>query len=395
MWRDKRRDEWDELPGMALSALGCFAAGAGLMYLLDPGRGTYRRHVMRDKALGAVNDGGRGLRKTGQYLRDASKGVVAETRARFRHEVASDYKIGARVRSNMGRVVSHPSSVWVRVVDGNVTLTGEVLAGEHAALLAATKATRGVKSVSDQLTVHQSPEGVPSLQGEGRLPGPNTPLTRDNWSPLARTVVGLTGGAMGVFGAIRRDWVGAGVGLLGLGLATRGVTNLPASRLLGVGAGHRAVDVQKTININAPLGEVFGFFSRYDSFPRFMRNVREVRDHGNGYSHWTVAGPAGVTVEWDAELTEFEPHKCIAWASVPGSTVENAGVIRFQETGDGGTRVDIKLSYNPPGGALGHALATLFGSDPKSEMDQDLLRLKTTLETGRIPRDAAEPATAP
>ena len=249
-----------------------------------------------------------------------------------------------------------------------------------------------MKSVTDGLNVHESAQGVAALQGEGRLPGPNTPLTRDRWSPLARMAVGLTGGAMGIYGAIRRDWVGAGVGLLGLGMAARGATNLPVSRLTGVGAGHRAVDVQKTVNINAPIGEVFGFFSRYDSFPKFMRNVREVRDHGNGYSHWTVAGPAGVTVEWDAELTAFEPHKCIAWESVPGSTVDNAGVIRFQDNGDGSTRVDIKLSYNPPGGAIGHLVATLFGADPKSEMDQDLLRLKTTLETGRLPRDAAAPA---
>ena len=137
MWRDSRRDEWDELPGMALSALGCFAAGAGLMYLLDPDQGTRRRHVMRDKAVSAVNESGQGLRRTGQHLRNASRGVVAETRARFRHEVATDYQVGARVRSNMGRVVSHPSAVWVTVVDGDITLTGDVLAGAHAARLAA------------------------------------------------------------------------------------------------------------------------------------------------------------------------------------------------------------------------------------------------------------------
>ena len=384
-------EEWDELPGMALSALGCFAAGAGLMYLLDPNRGAYRRHVMRDKTVSALNESGTGLRRTGQYLRDSSRGLVAETRARFRHEVASDYKIGARVRSAMGRVVSHPSAVWVSVVDGNVTLCGEVLAGEHKALLAAANGARGVRSVVDQLNVHESAAGVASLQGEGRTAPSGDSVMRESWSPLTRTLVGLTGGAMGLYGAIRRDWLGAGLGLLGLGMATRGATNLSASRMFGVGAGHRAVDVQKTININAPLDGVFGFFSRYENFPRFMRNVKEVRDHGNGYSHWVVAGPAGITVEWDAELTDFDPHKRIAWQSVPGSTVDNAGVIQFRENPDGTTRVDIRLSYNPPGGAIGHVVAKLFGSDPKSEMDEDLLRLKTALETGNLPRDSAQP----
>ena len=134
--------------------------------------------------------------------------------------------------------------------------------------------------------------GVASLQGEARRRDNGSFVMRESWSPLTRTLVGLTGGAMGIYGAIRRDWIGAGLGLLGLGLATRGVTNLSASRLVGIGAGRRAVDVQKTININAPLDGVFGFFSRYDTFPRFMRNVRDVRDYGTGYSHWTVAGRA-------------------------------------------------------------------------------------------------------
>jgi uncharacterized membrane protein len=391
MWQNDRNDEWEELPGMALSALGCFAAGAGLMYLLDPAGGAARRAMIRDKSVSAVNETGTGLRRTGQYLRDSSRGVVAETRARFRHEVASDYKIGARVRSAFGRAVSHPKAIWVTVVDGNVTLCGEVLASEHPAVVAATKGTRGVRSVVDQLSVRESSTGVASLQGEPKQRPSSIDMMRETWSPLTRTVVGLTGGAMGIYGAIRRDWIGAGLGLLGLGMATRGVTNLSASRLTGVGAGHRAVDVQKTVNINAPLDGVFGFFSRYENFPRFMANVRSVQDYGTGYSKWTVAGPAGITVQWTAELTDFAPHERIAWQSVPGSTVDNAGVITFQENQDGTTRVDIRLSYNPPGGAIGHLVAKMFGADPKSEMDADLRRLKTALERGKLPRDAAQP----
>jgi uncharacterized membrane protein len=391
MWNDRKQLGSEDLAGMALSALGCFVGGAGLMYLLDPQRGRYRRHLIRDKTVSAVNQGGAGLRRTGQHLRNASGGLVAETRARFSRDQASDYKIGARVRSAMGRVVSHPSAIWVTVVDANVTLCGDVLAREADALLSVAKGTRGVRSVINQLNVHEDPVGIASLQGEARRKDSGSFVMRENWSPLTRTLVGLTGGAMGIYGAIRRDWIGAGVGLLGLGLATRGVTNLSASRLVGIGAGRRAVDVQKTVNIDAPLDGVFGFFSRYDNFPRFMRNVRDVRDYGTGYSHWTVAGPAGITVEWDAELTDFVPHECIAWQSVEGSTVDNAGSVQFQENPDGTTRVDIRLSYNPPGGALGHVVAKLFGADPGSEMDEDLRRLKTALETGNLPRDAAQP----
>jgi uncharacterized membrane protein len=156
-----------------------------------------------------------------------------------------------------------------------------------------------------------------------------------------------------------------------------------------MGGGRRAVEVQKTININAPVEQVFEFWRNFENFPRFMSNVRAVRDDGGGRSHWTVAGPAGVPVSWDAEITRLEPDQLIAWKSVPGSAVANAGIIRFDRV-EGGTRIDIKLAYNPPAGAIGHGVAWLFGADPKSEIDADLVRMKTMIETGNPPGDAAD-----
>ena len=61
----------------------------------------------------------------------------------------------------------------------------------------------------------------------------------------------------------------------------------------------------------------------------------------------------------------------------------NAGIIRFEPRADDSTRVHIRLSYNPPVGAIGHAIATLFGADPKSQMDADLVRLKSLIEAGK------------
>jgi uncharacterized membrane protein len=203
---------------------------------------------------------------------------------------------------------------------------------------------------------------------------------------------------------VRGGPIGTVQAALGTLLFLRGVTNLDLARLTGVGTTAAAaagddhatprggIDVRKTININADIGDVFGFFSNYDNFPMFMRNVREVRDHGDGHSHWVVAGPAGVPVAWDALLTDYEPNRCIAWRSVRGAVVANAGVIRFEENADGSTRVDIRLCYTPPGGVIGHAVASLLRADPKSEMDADLVRLKTLIERGRFPHDAAQHA---
>ena len=72
-----------------------------------------------------------------------------------------------------------------------------------------------------------------------------------------------------------------------------------------------------------------------------------------------------------------------------GASAENSGIIRFDPNADGTTRAEVRLSYDPPGGAIGHALAALLGADPKRQMDEDLMRLKTLVETGRPPHDAA------
>jgi len=192
--------------------------------------------------------------------------------------------------------------------------------------------------------------------------------------------------------------IGTTVGALGFGLVARTLTNLPTKRLLGVETGRRAVDIQKTININAPVEEVFAYWSNFENFPHFMSHVHDVSDLGNDRSHWVVDGPAGVPVSWDATITRYIPNRVLAWRSEPGSTVANAGIIRFSPNPDGGTQFNVQLSYNPPAGALGHAVAAFFGSDPKRTMDDDLMRLKSLLEQGEttaggrtITRDQMEP----
>jgi len=59
--------------------------------------------------------------------------------------------------------------------------------------------------------------------------------------------------------------------------------------------------------------------------------------------------------------------------------LENAGVVRFRPEGEG-TRVDVRLCYNPPAGGAGQAVAELLGADPRGKLNQDLGRLKALLE---------------
>jgi uncharacterized membrane protein len=141
----------------------------------------------------------------------------------------------------------------------------------------------------------------------------------------------------------------------------------------------RAVDIQKTLYIEAPIQQVYAFWSKYENFPLFMSHVREVEDLGNGRSHWRVSGPGGVPIEWNAVLTQQEPGEVIAWRSESGSMLENAGVIRFSPSGTG-TRVNLRFCYHPPAGGAGQAVAELIGSDPRAKVNEDLGRMKSLLE---------------
>jgi uncharacterized membrane protein len=114
-----------------------------------------------------------------------------------------------------------------------------------------------------------------------------------------------------------------------------------------------------------------------------MMHLKEVRPLQDGTSHWVAAGPAGISIPWEAEVVEQRPNQLLAWRNVPGSMISATGLVRLDKEPDGGTRVSIRMSYCPPAGVIGHAVACLFGSDPKTEMEDDLVRLKSLIELGK------------
>ena len=367
------------------SWLGGLGLGAVLMYLMDPDRGRRRRALARDWVVGRTADSERFLEKSTRDTGNRARGVVARMRGRLRAEGPVDDEVLAeRVRSVIGRHVSHPGAIEVFARDGRVTLGGPVLAQEANGLLAAARSVRGVRALEDRLELHRDPEGVPALQGDGRRSGTAPEYLQEHWSPAARIAAGTAGGALALAGLRRSGKLGGVVGAVGAGLLARSVTNLPTRRLTGIGAGRRAVEYRKSITVRATPEEVYELWGRGENFPRFMAHVEEVRDLGGDRTLWTAVGPGGTRVSWIAVVTDREPGRRIAWRSESGSTVENAGVVRFSPVGDGSaTRVDIQLSYNPPAGFLGDVVASLFGKDPKSAMDEDLVRFQTLVEEGR------------
>jgi uncharacterized membrane protein len=218
--------------------------------------------------------------------------------------------------------------------------------------------------------------------------GKTIDLIQSRWSPSTRFLVGTAAGASLFYAARRRDAVGAATAILSAAILARVLANLEFKRLIGLRVGARAIDIQKTVNVAAPVENVFVFWTNYQNFPSFMSNVRSVRKIDEYQSHWIVAGPAGVPIEWDATITQFVPNQTLAWETVTGSPIQHAGSVQFRSNSDGTTRLDIKMSYNPLVGGLGHAVASLFGSDPKRQMDQDLMRMKSMIETGVPPHGA-------
>ncbi|HEY3246485.1 MAG TPA: SRPBCC family protein [Phycisphaerae bacterium] len=380
--------------------------GAGLMYFFDPHAGRRRRKLVRDKLVRAVHETSNALDKASRDLLNRAHGLLAEGRALACGAEAEDDVIAERVRAKLGLLCSHPGAIEVHVENGRAVLSGPILTNEVQCVIDGLRRVRGVRSVENRLEPHEQAGDVPGLQGGAsrRRGRPRFELMQVNWSPAARVLVGATGLRLLLGGRSRKSGSNpqrgshAALGAVGLGLVARALTNKPLKRLLGVNGGRRAIDIQKTINVAAPVERVFEFWSSYDNFPRFMAHVREVRSF-DGRSHWTVSGPAGIPIEFDTVLTRFVPYQSLAWKSVPGSPIRHAGVVNFQANPDGGTRVDIKMSYNPPAGALGHAIATLFGSDPKRAMDEDLVRFKSLIEQGhtrahgeRVTREEIEEA---
>ena len=100
---------------------------------------------------------------------------------------------------------------------------------------------------------------------------------------------------------------------------------------------------EKSVVVEAPIGQVYEEWTHFDRFPSFMDNIESVAYTGPKATHWK-AKVGGITKEWDAETTQMVPDQLIAWRSTDGS--ENSGEIRFLPAGTG-TEVQVRMDYDP------------------------------------------------
>ena len=121
--------------------IGGLMLGAAFAYLFDPDSGRRRRALVRDKGNRA---------------------------ARAKTDNPTDEVLEARVRSQLGRVITHPHAVTVEACDGTVTLCGPICADELSTALRMAGGVRGVKEVVNAMEPHEHSEHVPSLPGSRR-----------------------------------------------------------------------------------------------------------------------------------------------------------------------------------------------------------------------------------
>lgn len=155
---------------------------------------------------------------------------------------------------------------------------------------------------------------------------------------------------------------------------------------------NKPIKVEKTLTINRPAAELYRFWHDFANLPQFMKHLQDVKVYDEKRSHWTTTGPLNGTVEWDAVITEERENKQIAWKSTENAEVANSGAIYFQETTHNrGTEVKVVTEYDPPGGAIGDAIAKLLGESPEQQLGDDLRRFKMLMETGEIATNEGQP----
>ena len=136
----------------------------------------------------------------------------------------------------------------------------------------------------------------------------------------------------------------------------------------------------RSIVVLANAADVYQIWANFENFPRFMKYIKSITVTGPRTSHWVMAGPLGVDIEWDAETTRLDENERVAWNSIKGSDIKTRGEVTFRELGPNETEVTVTLQYDPPAGAAGEAVAELF-ANPEKRVRDDLEHFKEHVES--------------
>ena len=211
-----------------------------------------------------------------------------------------------------------------------------------------------------------------------------------NVGDTERMASAIAGGALALYGLRRGSLGGLALATLGAALGYRALTgHCQLYEKLGINSGgarsnvgNLGVKIDREIVVNAPPERLYGIWRNFQNLPKILSHVERVEVLSPTRSRWTLKAP--ISISWEAELINDKLNDLIAWRSVGSQWVEHAGSVTFQPIGDRSTRVHVSLQYDPPGGPIGHAVASLFAEDAGSKVEQDLATFKRAVEEGRL-----------
>lgn len=357
------------------------ALGAVAMYYSDPRQGRRRRALLRDQIY-SMSLGAAGARDAATHdIGNRLQGVRARLQQTFGgYQPAEEAVLVSRVRAQLGHLVSHPHAIEVIADGGHVVLSGAILVDERDRLLTQLRRIAGVADVEDRLTVYASAAGVPALQGRHR--------TAANVSGRP-ALQALAGGALGAYGLTRRSPGGmvlAGAGLALLGRAFEGLRQMSRQHQ----AEAAAIHLEQSIDVHAAPETVFDAWSDFENFPHFFSKLLAVHDLGDGRSRWVAQETSNTRLEWNAAWNKRERPRTLAWHSEQAAAFGHAGEVTLEPLRQG-TRVTLRLTLKPPPGAPADALHRMAGTDPARELDEDLIRMKSFIESGVVPHHGTRP----
>ena len=240
----------------------------------------------------------------------------------------------------------------------------------------------------------------------GREDGGGTNVSRPE------RVASVAGGGLLAAAGLKRGGLGGVLlGLAGAALVERGVTgHCRVFDALGLSTAEddtgrtlaapqrvetfdTTVTVRSTTTVNRPREELYRFWRDQANVPRFMSRIDSVRVDSPTRSHWVMSAPMGRTWEWDSEITEETEGERFAWRSLEGADLPNRGSVSFRPSAGGEeTVVTYEVEFDPPGGAIGAAVASVFHEVPETMARQDVRRFKALMEAGEIATTTGQPS---
>jgi uncharacterized membrane protein len=171
-----------------------------------------------------------------------------------------------------------------------------------------------------------------------------------------------------------------------------GRSNRPARDSHAIRSG-KGVKFEKSVTINRRPEELYAFWRNFENLTRVMKHVESVECQDERRSHWRARVSDDKIVEWDAEVINEHPNELIAWQSLPGSDVRQAGTVRFTPAAGGlGTEVKLAIEYEVAGGSFTSGVAKALRRSPEQQIHEDLRHFKQLMEAGEIPTTEGQPA---